>query len=195
MENIKQHKRKERKKTNKAKLKANNQHERLDKWKKHFFDLLWKTSTVSSEPIKTIIGENLQIKLGNFTEAELCLVLKNLKSNKAAGLDSIPPETGKTEAFNDIILQLCNAIYIMAKALTNGLKDAFFHFPKKEILATRLPTKLQLYGNLPPVSSTIRQRRLRFAGHCWRSKSEIVSSTLGIQHMAVKELVVPTKRT
>ena len=40
------------------------------------------------------------------------------------------------------------------------------------------PTKEQLYGNIPPISDTIRERRLRFAGHCWRSKDELVSDLL-----------------
>ena len=42
----------------------------------------------------------------------------------------------------------------------------------------RHPTKQYLYGQLSPVSQTIRERRTRFAGHCWRSKEEIVSDVL-----------------
>ena len=40
------------------------------------------------------------------------------------------------------------------------------------------PTKRQLYGRLPPVTKTIQARRSRHAGHCWRSKDEIVSDVL-----------------
>ena len=40
------------------------------------------------------------------------------------------------------------------------------------------PTRRQLYGNLPPVTKTIQARRTRHAGHCWRSKAEIVSDVL-----------------
>ena len=32
------------------------------------------------------------------------------------------------------------------------------------------PTRLQLYGHLPPITKTIQVRRTRHAGHCWRSK-------------------------
>ena len=39
-------------------------------------------------------------------------------------------------------------------------------------------TNTELYGNIPRVSTTIREQRLRFAGHCWRSKSEICSDFL-----------------
>ena len=32
-----------------------------------------------------------------------------------------------------------------------------------------------LYAGLPRISTTIRERCLRFSGHCWRSKNEVVS--------------------
>ena len=37
------------------------------------------------------------------------------------------------------------------------------------------PTKKQLYGHLPPISVAIRDKRLRFAGHCYRNKDELAS--------------------
>ena len=37
------------------------------------------------------------------------------------------------------------------------------------------PTRRQLYGHLLPVTKTIQAKRTRHAGHCWRSKDEIVS--------------------
>ena len=40
------------------------------------------------------------------------------------------------------------------------------------------PTKKDLYGNIPPLSTIIRERRLRFAGHSWRSKNELISDVL-----------------
>ena len=36
----------------------------------------------------------------------------------------------------------------------------------------------QLYGHLPPITKTIKVRRTRHAGHCWRSKDELVSDVL-----------------
>ena len=35
-----------------------------------------------------------------------------------------------------------------------------------------------LYKDIPPIAETIRQRRLRFAGHCWRKKDEVVHKLL-----------------
>ena len=40
------------------------------------------------------------------------------------------------------------------------------------------PTRRQLYGHLPPITKTTHARRTRHAGHCWRSKDEIVSDVL-----------------
>ena len=40
------------------------------------------------------------------------------------------------------------------------------------------PTRRQLYGHLPPITKTIHVRRARHAGHCWRSKYELVSDVL-----------------
>ena len=37
------------------------------------------------------------------------------------------------------------------------------------------PTKHQLYGHLPPITKTIQARRTRHAGHCWRSRDELIS--------------------
>ena len=40
------------------------------------------------------------------------------------------------------------------------------------------PKKHQLYGHLPPITKTIQVRRTRPAGHCWRSRDELVSDVL-----------------
>ena len=40
------------------------------------------------------------------------------------------------------------------------------------------PTRHQLYGQLPPVTKTIQVRRTRHAGHCWRSKDELIIDVL-----------------
>ena len=40
------------------------------------------------------------------------------------------------------------------------------------------PTKHQLYGHLAPITKTIKVRRTRHAGHCWRSRDELISDVL-----------------
>ena len=36
----------------------------------------------------------------------------------------------------------------------------------------------QLYGHLPPITKTIQVRRIRHAGHCWRSRDELIRDVL-----------------
>ena len=40
------------------------------------------------------------------------------------------------------------------------------------------PTRNQLYGHLPPITKTIQARRIRHAGHCWRSRDQLISDVL-----------------
>ena len=46
------------------------------------------------------------------------------------------------------------------------------------------PTRHQLYGHLPPITKTIQVRRTRHAGHCLRSRDELISDVLlGTPHI------------
>ena len=40
------------------------------------------------------------------------------------------------------------------------------------------PTRHQLYGHLPPITKTLQVRWTRHAGHCWRSKDDLISDVL-----------------
>ena len=40
------------------------------------------------------------------------------------------------------------------------------------------PTKHQLYSHLPPITEIIHVRRTSHAGHCWRSRDELISDVL-----------------
>ena len=47
------------------------------------------------------------------------------------------------------------------------------------------PTRHQLYSHLPPITKTIQVRWTRHAGHCWRSRDELISDVLlWTPHMA-----------
>ena len=81
-----------RKSTAKAKLNATSQEERIHLWKQHFENLLGKPPKVTHETITKIISNQLNIKLGQFTQEELDSVLRKIKNRKAAGLDEIPAE-------------------------------------------------------------------------------------------------------
>ena len=40
------------------------------------------------------------------------------------------------------------------------------------------PTRHQVYSHLPPITKIMQFRRTRHAGHCWRSKDELISDVL-----------------
>ena len=49
-------------------------------------------------------------------------------------------------------------------------------------------TRHQLYGHLPPITKTIQVRQTRHAGHCWRSRDELIRDVLlWTPHMAVQK--------
>ena len=100
-----------RKSTAKAWLNATSQEERIHRWKQYFENLQGNPPKVTNEPITKIISNQLDIKLGHFTQEELDSVLRNIKNRKAAGLDEIPPEVWKTKEFDDILLRHCNSVY------------------------------------------------------------------------------------
>ena len=47
------------------------------------------------------------------------------------------------------------------------------------------PTKQQLCGHLQPITKTIKVRQTRHAGHCWRSRDELIRAVL-IRNVTLK---------
>ena len=56
-------------------------------------------------------------------------------------------------------------------------------------------TKQQLYGHLPPIKKTLKVRRTRHAGHCWRSRDELISDVLLWIPSHGREKAGPSART
>ena len=67
-----------------------------------------------------------------------------------------------------IYIYVCIYIYIYTRMLRAILNKSW----------RQHPTKHQLYGHLPPITKTIQVRRTRHAGHCWRSRDELISDVL-----------------
>ena len=65
-----------RKSSNRGKLKASNQDERVKLWQQHFQDLLSKPPVISEEEITPVFTEELNIKKGLFTMEELLKAVK-----------------------------------------------------------------------------------------------------------------------
>ena len=97
--------------TSRAKVKAASQEERMKIWKEHFKPQQGNSPTVTHKPMTEIINRQLDMKLGQFTQEELNVILTKIKSRKTASLDGKNPEAWKTRKFHDFILRFCNAVY------------------------------------------------------------------------------------
>ena len=73
-------------------------------WKEHFKNLRGKSTKVTNKPI-TKFNNQQDIRLGQFTQGELDVVIRKIKNRKAAGLDEISPEVWKTRKFEDLLLR------------------------------------------------------------------------------------------
>ena len=58
-----------------------------------------------------MIDAELHIEKNDFTVKELQIVIKNLKNNKASGIDNIPAEVWKAGICNEQLLYICNRVY------------------------------------------------------------------------------------
>ena len=74
-----------------------------------------------------------------------------------------------------ILLYGCTT-WTLTKRLEKKLDGNYTRMLRAILNRSWQPTRRQLY--LPPITKTIQARRTRHAGHCWRSKDEIVSDVL-----------------
>ena len=79
-------------------------------------------------------------------------------------------------AVTSILLYGCTT-WTLTKRLVKKL-DGNYTRMVRAILNRQHPTRRQLYGHLPPIMKTIQVRRTRHAGHCWRSRDELISDVL-----------------
>ena len=78
------------------------------------------------------------------------------------------------------ILQYGCTTWTLAKRLEKKLDSNYTRMLRALLNKTwrQHPTKQQLYGHLSPIMKTIQVRRSRHAGHCWRSRDELISDVL-----------------
>ena len=70
--------------------------------------------------------------------------------------------------------------WTLTKTLQKGLDGCYTRLLRHALnikWQQRLTNK-QLYKDIPPISTVLRVRRLKFAGHCYRSASECVTDVL-----------------
>ena len=75
-----------------------------------------------------------------------------------------------------ILLYRCTS-WTLTKRLEKKL-DGNYTKMLRAILRRQHPTKQQLYGHLQSITKTIQVRRTRDAGHCRRSRDELISDVL-----------------
>ena len=78
-----------------------------------------------------------------------------------------------------ILLYACTT-WTQTKRLEKKLDDNYTRMLRAMLNRSwwQHPTRHQIYGHLPPITKTIQARRTRHAGHCWRSKDELISEVL-----------------
>ena len=82
-------------------------------------------------------------------------------------------------AVTSILLYGCTT-WTLTKQLENKLDSNYTRMLRAILNKSwrRHPTRHQLYGHLPPITKTIQVRRTRHAGHCWRSRDELIRDEL-----------------
>ena len=116
-----------RKSTSSAKLKATSQEERIHLWKQYFENLFGKPPKVMHESIAKIINNELDIKLGQFTQEELDSVLRKIKIGKEQGLVKYPQKYG-TQGNSTTY---CSDIVYNHNTTDRWTKGCILLFPKK----------------------------------------------------------------
>ena len=78
-----------------------------------------------------------------------------------------------------ILLYGCTT-WMLTKRLENKLDSNYTRMLRAILNKSwwQHPTKHQLYGHPPPTTKIIQVRRARHAGHCWRSRDELISDVL-----------------
>ena len=111
--------------------------------------------------------------------AKSCLALDSLRSIWKSSL----PDELKRDFFQTSVqsVMLYGAqTWTLTKTLNKKIDGTYTRMLRSalNIHWSNHPTKQQLYGKLPAVSTTIRQSRLRFVGRCWRAKNELACQTV-----------------
>ena len=84
-------------------------------------------------PLEVEPGDELHIRTGCITRVEIKSAIKKLKSGKAAGCDSSPPEAIKAggEVSEEVLLDLCNRIWSEEQLPEEWKKGLLIKLPKK----------------------------------------------------------------
>ena len=138
-------------------------------------------STLDGTPLKLV---DKFIYLGSSVEStEKDIDTRLTKAWTAINRLSIIWKSDLTEKFQaavtSILLYGCTT-WTLTKRLENKLDGNYTRMLRAILNKSwrQHPTRHQLYGHLPPITKTIQVRRTRHAGHCWRSRDELIRDVL-----------------
>ena len=131
-----------RKKSKRSILKGKSKQDRLNQWKNHFSNLLGQAPPIINIPTKRMIDAEFHIEKNDFTMKELQIVIKNLKNNKASGIDNISAELWKAGICNEQLLYICNRVYNQ-QPVDTWRQSCIIPLPKK-VTCALLPTTEEL---------------------------------------------------
>ena len=139
-------------------LKGGSSEKRKSNWSKHFINLLGKEPTIPENNTlpNVTVSETLNISTSEFTQNELNIVIKQLKSNKAFGPDNIPPIIWKDKLFHSLLLKISNISFINKTSPSIWRQSQIIPFPKKGDLSlatnyrgiSLLPIAAKIYNKL-----------------------------------------------
>ena len=80
----------------------------------------------------------------------------------------------------ETVLLYGSVTWILTKKLENKLDGTYTRMLRSILNKCWQdhPTNAELYGNIPPISHLIRERIIRYAGHCYRREEEIMSKVI-----------------
>ena len=127
-------------------------------------------------------------------QGKQCKTIHNVSCDTRSRGGASPPLSMWTEADVCALLELwakgkenltlLHPFFIVARTLSKWLEKKLNGNYTRMLRAIlnkswrQHPTRHQLYGHLPPITKTIQVRRTRHAGHCWRSRDELMSDAL-----------------
>ena len=126
----------------------------------HYHQILWTLLTQCE------MTEFSTVNLNNLSWFRNCLAVNYLADYKKAAVTSI-------------LLYGCTT-WTLTKRLEKKLDGNYTRMLRAILNKSwrQHPTRHQLYGHLPPITKTIQVRRTRHAGHCWRSRDELIRDVL-----------------